>query len=265
MKKKDSKVKAFFVKYRKTVIFICVAILLLVLVMPLLIDGAYILGERWLIIRTKWDAADALSFYGSTLSLLGTVVLGAISIYQNRNAHKLNLQMQQLERAKFTSMISLSELKVRRVHNKRDHKLKEIAIEITEIVDFLGEKATGECYIIEMLLRNSSSYPVVQFTASVSVRNQDGFFTNARYPIVCQGLSIPEHGATGVRFIIPCQQVDEAKNHDLQLGLEFVNIFNFSTSATVFIENVPKTITAIACKYNYSLKIHPELNTRYPS
>ena len=43
----------------------------------------------------EWNASDALSFYGSILGFAGTVVLGAVSIFQNRKLHnELNMQEQ---------------------------------------------------------------------------------------------------------------------------------------------------------------------------
>ena len=32
----------------------------------------------------EWDAGDALGYYGAILSFIGTVVLGALALYQNR-------------------------------------------------------------------------------------------------------------------------------------------------------------------------------------
>ena len=32
----------------------------------------------------EWDAGDTLGYYGAILSFIGTVVLGALALYQNR-------------------------------------------------------------------------------------------------------------------------------------------------------------------------------------
>lgn len=54
----------------------------------------YNIGEKYFIIfYTNLEIGDALSFYGAFLSFLGSIVLGGIAIWQNREVHKLNEDM----------------------------------------------------------------------------------------------------------------------------------------------------------------------------
>lgn len=57
---------------------------------PYVINQLYGLNDGY---YTLWDAPDVLSFYGSVLSFLGTVILGAIAVWQNKNANEINKKL----------------------------------------------------------------------------------------------------------------------------------------------------------------------------
>ncbi|HAN21641.1 MAG TPA: hypothetical protein DCP51_08230 [Clostridiales bacterium] len=68
-----------------------IGIILNTIFTPFLINELYKLGsETAKAYYTLWEAKDVLSFYGSFLSFLGTVVLGALAIWQNQKfKHKM--------------------------------------------------------------------------------------------------------------------------------------------------------------------------------
>jgi len=102
-----NKLKKLFTKWWFYLIIFAVT-----LGIPFLINEAYKVGKGYI---TLWEVEDALSFYGSYLSFVGTVVLGIVAVYQNRKAHQLNEQMQKLQQVQFVSMVSISRLEI----NKR--------------------------------------------------------------------------------------------------------------------------------------------------
>ena len=83
----------------------------------------------------KWNEADALVYGGDVLSFIGTVVLGAIAVFQTRKAYeqteranqlakdalvqtekanKLANQMQKLAQARFVSMVAVKKLWIKK-------------------------------------------------------------------------------------------------------------------------------------------------------
>ena len=75
---------------------VCVFItgILIVLLIPIVINESYKIGKGYI---TIWGASDVLSFYGSFISFIGTVILGLVAVWQNNKAHKLNVQLQKLQ------------------------------------------------------------------------------------------------------------------------------------------------------------------------
>ena len=62
---------------------ICVAILLLLIGVPFVINILFKVPAISEAFVAEWDASDALGYYGAILSFIGTVVLGALALYQN--------------------------------------------------------------------------------------------------------------------------------------------------------------------------------------
>lgn len=62
---------------------ICVAILLLLIGVPFIINILFKVPAISEAFVAEWDAGDALGYYGAILSFIGTVVLGALALYQN--------------------------------------------------------------------------------------------------------------------------------------------------------------------------------------
>lgn len=62
---------------------ICVVILLLLMGVPFVINILFKINATTDILVAEWSAGDALGYYGAILSFLGTVVLGALALYQN--------------------------------------------------------------------------------------------------------------------------------------------------------------------------------------
>jgi len=74
--------------------------IIIIILIPSLIWFFYLIGDCGIIIvNTSLSADGALGFYGTLLSFLGTVALGALALWQNRNLAKANqdLTMLQLE------------------------------------------------------------------------------------------------------------------------------------------------------------------------
>ena len=73
-----------WIKKRKVLfVLICVAILFLLIGVPFIINILFKINAAADIFAAEWSAGDALGYYGAILSFIGTVVLGALALYQN--------------------------------------------------------------------------------------------------------------------------------------------------------------------------------------
>ena len=71
---------------RVRIIFII--ILFLLFGVPLIINLSFKTKAPLEVLEAKWEASDMLAYYGAVLSFLGTVSLGAVSLYQNHVIQK---------------------------------------------------------------------------------------------------------------------------------------------------------------------------------
>lgn len=70
------------------------SIFILIFTIPFLINEIYKCGYKIeKSYSTLWEAKDVLSFYGSFLSFLGTVALGALALWQNKKSNDINKEL----------------------------------------------------------------------------------------------------------------------------------------------------------------------------
>jgi hypothetical protein len=79
----------------------------IVISIPFIINELYKRGTGYV---TMWDAADMLSFYGSILSFLGTIVLGIIAVSQSRQANRLSERMLKFEESHYLPIVDIVEI-----------------------------------------------------------------------------------------------------------------------------------------------------------
>lgn len=73
----------------------------------LFIQSVYWIG-RWKGIITDFSAGDMLGFWGSFLAFIGTFILGAIALWQNKKVNDINERLLEIEEAKFCPMLDFS-------------------------------------------------------------------------------------------------------------------------------------------------------------
>lgn len=69
--------------HKVTFALICLCILFLLIGIPLIINILFKIPAATTFLDAEWNASDALAYYGAILSFIGTVVLGALALYQN--------------------------------------------------------------------------------------------------------------------------------------------------------------------------------------
>ena len=214
---------------------------MLVAVVPFLINLCYINNKG---ISTVWGGQDLLSFYGTILSFLGSVALGAVAIYQNKKAfdtnkeeHNLNLQLAKLQQAQFVSMFSIEEAGFYNLDIENNNKLTD------RIVIDLIEKQKGNAITLGFKLENKSNYPIVQICI--------GFGFKQYKPIA---IYIAPGEKTSFSIMLPSEfkEVYKIGNEKYsKVKVEFTNIFDFHTRGTFFIEN-PITQDHKLCDFRFA-------------
>ena len=90
------------------IIVICVITIALTLLLPFLIDILYYINPPFEFFKVSYENKDILSYYGGALSFIGSVLLGVITIIQNKKAQdksdevnrlKLELQLKSMAMA----------------------------------------------------------------------------------------------------------------------------------------------------------------------
>ena len=81
-----------------------IVLLLIIVGIPILINELYKLNNGYI---TEWGASDVLSYYGTILGAIGTIVLGVIAIYQTKKANSISERLLQIEEAHLSPKIDL--------------------------------------------------------------------------------------------------------------------------------------------------------------
>ena len=67
-------------------VLLAIIIIMIILFIPLAINILYKYDFKIWWLESEWSAGDALNFYAGFLSFGGTVILGAISIWQTKKS-----------------------------------------------------------------------------------------------------------------------------------------------------------------------------------
>ena len=208
------------------------------LIVPFIINELYKIGVGY---QTIWDAPDVLAFYGSYLSFFGTVILGAVAVFQteraNEQAEKANelaIEMQKSESAKFVSMVSIKDVCIAR-HPSDKTKFRNPVYSNFEIINMCDDGfESNQSFFVDALFENNSDYPIVQ----ISIHAGDyGNAAHLLYGIktVSPAIYIPPNGSQAIRLLIPCEVFDCVSKYNLTIKIGLVNIFNYVTWASLFL------------------------------
>jgi hypothetical protein len=137
-------------------------LVLTILSVPLIINILFKFDFNVWWLESEWSAGEALSFYGCLLSFTGTIILGAISIWQTKKANNISKQLLDkdlLESVDFIQLENKFEASIK--HNKDSkitwsahHKLDYGANVLIEPYDEEVNKFNE--YLIKLYFSNSS-------------------------------------------------------------------------------------------------------------
>ena len=190
-------------------------------------------GDGLLTAGKDLHKSDWLSFLGSYLSFVGTILLGIVAIYQNNRANMLNQQMQKLQHASFVSMVSVEYAIIEKEDTRQPEDGNDV--QTIETVDLTADGFTPKSnYIVNVSLKNSSNYPIVFLYVHVGAKN----YTNAfLYHIKDhqKAIYIPEKGSSNIQLIIPADTLDKLDKTDLAVLFDFYNVFDYHTEAYLYL------------------------------
>lgn len=245
-------------KKRLFITFCVVLSVALIFFIPLMINWLFSQSAPCELLEAKWIEADALNYGGAVLSFIGTIVLGAIAVFQTRKAYeqteranqlaedalvqtekanKLADQMQKLEQARFVSMVSVKKLWIKKQSFKNPRYVNLEARDL-EYIDLTAKGfVCTHCYHIDVMFENHSDYPIVQLVTHVGEWNSAAYqlagMENRESPIY-----ISDHGEQAVRFIVPSMLFEEMGHFGVSLRMGFVNVFDYVTPATIHIPDL---------------------------
>lgn len=261
------------------------------LVIPFVINELYKWGQTSdFAYLTMWKAEDVLSFFGSYLSFFGTIILGAVAVFQTdkanektddantiatdalkqatlsnqlaqealtqtERANELSAQMQKLEQARFISMVSI----VGFDFNRRDigeEYFYSKKIPNTIKFDMVDQnfKTFRECYHIDVMFENQSEYPIVELFVSGKGYNRGAKLLHG-IKSATNPFYIPPKGKQAARFVIPAEEFQKYPTDGLLLKLSFTNVFDYTTQANLQIDEIGQWFTrSTATEYSYQLQ-----------
>lgn len=248
-----------FIRKHKKIVALIVVVIMIALLIPFLINESYKVENGYL---TMWGAPDVLSFYGSFLSFVGTIVLGVVAIYQNNKAHRLNEQLQKLTQAQFVSMVSVEDVMIAKRNSSTPNFVNSKMREMTAINLSKDDFGSPQSYYIDVKFRNDSAYPIVQMRVHPGKRSNGNGQLYGMKNLVDQAIYIPNEDCACFRYVIPSKMFDIVENsHGLQLCIDFINVFDYTTPTSLYIED----LDGIGSRVNYRYRLSKFTDIKFNS
>lgn len=208
---------------------------MLTLVVAIAINEAYKAGNEYI---TLWQPADTLAFYGSYLSFIGTVVLGAVAVYQNKKAQDLNVQLHKLQQAQYISMVSATKVMIETRSSSTPDFLNAQTRDIN-VINLIAEGfTTRNCYHIYVEFKNDSEYPIVQMQVHPGERTNGNCQLYGIKNYVDQAVYIAKGESACYRYIVPCEIFEKTQRYGIRISITFINVFDYATPAALYIPDL---------------------------
>lgn len=182
-----------------------------------------------------------LDVFVAITSLLVSLALSGLTVYHNIKIQRNNAQMQKFQQAQFISMLSAKEISV-----KLDPKLKIVNPEY--YLDLTSETMEESArYDIAITFENCSDYPVVQMNIHMDNDNKK-HESYGMIPYSEHQVYIAPHSVATYHILAPLRSFAERDSYNCKMEIDYINIFDYSTTAMINIPNFKKK------EYSYRLK-----------
>lgn len=273
-------------KKRTVLLTVGVVICLIIAILFLIVlNWMFSIPAPYDFLAVQWGVEDALGFYGSYLSFLGTIVLGAVTVYQTNKAYKLSeksndqtdianelsrkaikqaeranelsLQMHKLEQARFYSVVSLEHLMIqkRSVNTPNYLNTKIRNPKIFDLVDANSVLKCFDCYHVDFIVENESEFPISSITV-----NCNGRFEDVNYGIKedSETIYIAPNNTHNIRLIIPATYFVKYNEYIADIDIFYQNIFGYETHVRLIIDDISDEHNH---KYTYQFQRVKEINS----
>ena len=246
-------------------IWFYVGLIFVSLIAPFVINGLYKFGQANNVgYVTLWEAKDVLAFWGSYISFFGTIVLGAVAVFQTdrannlaekannqandandltrealaqaKKANELALQMQRLEQSKFYSVVSLNDLMISTQDARYPHYMNT-RIRDPQIFDLVDAEhfSCNSCYHVDFIIKNESEYPIDYITVKCKGRFED---VNYGVKEANESTYVAPNDTHNIRVIIPTTYFVKYKEYIVTIDIFYQNIFGYETHVQIKIDDL---------------------------
>ncbi|KNZ40598.1 hypothetical protein [Acetobacterium bakii] len=163
-----SKIKSYARKKPYLFIFFT---FIVALVIPCILIGFYAIGAcGFVIIETSLTVSDALDLYVSWLAFMGTVILGCVAIWQNKNANRISNRLLDLENSKLQPEIYIenNSFSLELIDNYDPNGAKE---DTFDVVTHNYAKLQNWCLLTFKIINHSDNTAVDFFLISCKLKN----------------------------------------------------------------------------------------------
>lgn len=209
---------------------------------------------------THWHSMD------HTYLSIGTVVLGAVAVYQNKKSHDLNEQLQKLQQASYISMVSATRVMIQ-TRRVADPKFMNPDMRDINVIDLKDDGFPSiKCYYIDTEFKNDSEYPIVQMLVHPGERTNSNCLLYGMKNLIDQAIYIAKGDSVCFRYIVPCELFEKNQLYNIRLSITFVNVFDYATPSTLYIPDLQNK--SHRNKYQYRLSkftdVRPSPNMTSP-
>ncbi len=134
---------------KRNKVWIITSIIVLFVLIPLVINYLFVFGDTYPLICVKWNAGDALGFYGAILAAVGTIAGVYLSIQQAQKSYQEDIKNRILP------YIAITQLKGRTTYNafadtfSGEKKASEDGLGASSAPEYKERKLSGIYFVIE--------------------------------------------------------------------------------------------------------------------
>ena len=150
-----------------------------------------------------------------------------------------------MQQAQFVSMVEVDEKEDIRVCKENNDCLNKISqlnnaapLVSINLIGAETQFTSNDSYYIDIKIKNRSEYPIVQLDVHPGKRGTSDYKSFGLQDRMEQPVFIGLNEQEVIRIIVPRARLKERKNNEFMLSIDLVNVFDYRTSTSIFIEDL---------------------------
>lgn len=240
--------KDFLAFLGRTKMWLLIVSIFVIFIIPLLINCAYKTAAccSWFV--TEWDANDALSLYGSMLVFVGTVFLGAVTLFQNKKLHdEVKAQNERAEKER-KALLHRPHYVIENVETKLGFSLSDAMGVWTGTVS--KNISPYQATVICIKLRNVGDGLAFNIRRCYEPQRKCGEYGNEI--LLTTKAETPDSKRLNIEF---CHSDLSGTGLRLKDGISFISFMYENDLGTNYIQTIPVVI--IDANDNFTCTVHP--------